>query len=105
MVSGGRVCRRHDLPIVEADHRDVAGHDDAALAQRVDDAAGDLVVAAEDAIRRGRRGLEQRATASWPQSSRPGADAATPCSGMPLGQHGAIGRRALMHDIEVRAGR
>ncbi len=44
----------HRLPVVEARHRDVAGHLPPEATQRVDDAAGDLIAAAEDGIGAGR---------------------------------------------------
>ncbi len=40
----------HDVPVVEADQGDLAGHVAAGLAQAFGDAAGDLVVAAEDGV-------------------------------------------------------
>src|SRR5205823_2887942 len=48
-----------DLPVVEADDRDGIGHGDTALAQRVGNTAGNLVIAAEDRIRRLAAGAEE----------------------------------------------
>src|SRR5690606_36291448 len=45
----------HDVPVVEADYRDLVRYGDSALAQRIDAAARDLVVAGEEAV--GRRPL------------------------------------------------
>jgi hypothetical protein len=47
--------RRHDLPVVETDQRDVIRHPPARFAQRVRDAPCDLVVSAEDRVRVRRR--------------------------------------------------
>ena len=54
VVSGGG-GRGHGVPVVVADDRDVLGDADAVFAQRVGDCAGDLVVAAEEGVRVGRR--------------------------------------------------
>ena len=50
VVSGGRVLAEMISPIVEADQRHIVRHPDPALAQRVRDAAGQQVAAAEDRI-------------------------------------------------------
>src|SRR5271163_65791 len=44
-------AERHRLPVVEADQGDIVRYPAAARAQRVGDAAGDLVAAAEDGVR------------------------------------------------------
>ena len=71
-VDGGQLgarVGRQDLPVVEADDRHVVGNRTAEVAERVEDAAGDLVGAAEDRVdvgvlceqqRRGVRGPSAR---------------------------------------------
>ena len=52
LVSGGRVASAMTSQLSKPTIDTRVGHDDAALAQRVGDAAGDLVVAAEDRVGR-----------------------------------------------------
>ena len=40
----------HDAPVVKADHADAGGNVDPAVAERVKDAARDLVIAGDDAV-------------------------------------------------------
>ena len=65
---------RHHLPVVEADDGDVAGDGEAALAEGVGGAAGDLVVAAEEGVGRVAPLSRRRATASRPQASDQGPE-------------------------------
>jgi hypothetical protein len=71
--------RRDDFPIIETDDRDIRRHADTAFAQGIDDATGDLVIAAENAVGR-RRFRPQSGNSLVTPGFRPGAV-----------QHGRIG--------------
>ena len=61
---------RHHAPIVEADHGDVSRDGEPHLAQGVDRAARDLIVAAKERVRRAPRGARtELCAASRPQAS------------------------------------
>ena len=76
---------------------------DAALAQRIGDAAGDLVVAAEDARRGGAAASKSRATASRPQASdqTPEQVEAWQLRQAGGGERRALARPAQAHGLEV----
>ena len=61
----------HDLPIVEAHDRDVAGHGEPKFAQGVDRAARDLVVAAEERVWRRPAATEEAPRCLAPPGLRP----------------------------------
>ena len=65
--------RRHHVPIVEADHRYVTRHGETHLAQSVDRAARDLIVAAEERVGRVLPTREERLRGLAAPSLRPAA--------------------------------
>ena len=92
-----------DIPVVEADHGDVVGHAHTRLTQAVDDAACDLVAAAEDRVDRPPKagqmprrlvseGFPPRAVRTWP--ARPRRPAAASASRKPWQRLRTACRRA-----------
>src|SRR6185295_13621691 len=91
-----------DVPVVEADHGDVVGHAHTRLTQAVDDAARDLVTAAEDRVdRRTKAGQMLRRLAAEGLAPGAGQDVAGAAAQTRRRESIAETLAALAHRLEV----